>query len=294
MSAWFVYALLSTAFAGIWAFGQKASVHKGYDTVLQSALSGLLAALFAFALFPFAPSIPGSIPGWFYWLCILSGLLYILSSIARLEALKFMDSTIHFPLYKVIGPALVAAIGIGLLGDNVSQAGMIGIVLSCLVPVLLISRSENHRQKNLKLGIVFTLIATVLAAGTAGLNAFIVADTAYLVIPVVVVSCFFGSLFGLGLFLRRHKMSEMRAAVVSNLTLPFVLTATITGVSMSLSSFFLLLAIAQNDVSLVYSINAHYILVPVILSVWMYKEHWNLQKGLALAISILSLVLLHQ
>jgi multidrug transporter EmrE-like cation transporter len=66
------------------------------------------------------------------------------------------------------------------------------------------------------------------------------------------------------------------------------------GVVQLLSFYFLLLALVDSNLSIVYSINAHYILIPVLLSVWLYKEHWNTQKAAALVLSMLALVLLHR
>lgn len=291
---WFVFALLSVVLTGFQSFGQKIAVQRGYDTVLQSALTALVATLLSLVLYAFTPSAHTHLSGMFFALGIVGGVAYLLSSIARLESLKFIDSTIHFPLYKVVGPAIVAGIGIGLLGDMVSPSEFVGIILSCLVPMLLITRSEHHRQKNLKLGVFFTLIATVLAAVTAGANAYLLKGDPYLVLPIVVITCFFGFVFGLCMFLRRHKVREMRSALLSHLSLPFAGLASSVGIALALSSYTYLLAVAGSDVSLVYSINAHYILIPVLLSVWFYKEHWNKQKALALVLSVLALILLHR
>ncbi len=291
---WFIFALLSVVLSGFQTFGQKVAVHKGYDSVLQSALTALVATILSLVLYIVTPSAHTHLSWLFYILGFVGGIAYVLSSIARLESLKFIDSTIHFPLYKVVGPAIVAGIGIGLLGDAVSPLELLGIILSCLVPVLLISRSEHHRQKDLKLGVLFTLIATVLAATTAGVNAYMLKGDPNLVLPIVVITCFFGFVFALCMFLRRHKIAHMHGALFSHLSGPFVLLASAVGVALALSSYTYLLAVAGSDVSLVYSINAHYILIPVILSVWLYKEHWNAQKAAALVISVLALILLHR
>jgi drug/metabolite transporter (DMT)-like permease len=290
---WFIFALLSTLFAGMQSFGQKIAAEKKYDTVLMSAIAAFISSIIAIAFFVWNGDY-FAFPYLFYWLAIISGGLFILSSIARLEALQFIDSTIHFPLYKVVGPAAVAILGIGLLYDQVSSAELLGIVLSCFVPILLISKSENHRQKNLRLGVALTIGATLLAAVGAVVNAYAIALNADLVLPLVIVANGCAFVFGLGLFLRRHKPHEMAGALKQTASLPFLSIACLVGVSQFLGFYLFLLAITGSNVSLVYSINAHYILIPVLLSVWLYKEHWNMQKALALILSMLALVLLHR
>ena len=86
----------------------------------------------------------------------------------------------------------------------------------------------------------------------------------------------------------------MRAQLVSSLTPAFLVAAFCIGIAQFLGFYLLLLAIHGSDLSLVYSINAHYILIPIILSIWYYKEHWNAQKVFAITLSLLALFLLHR
>jgi uncharacterized membrane protein len=46
-------------------------------------------------------------------------------------------------------------------------------------------------------------------------------------------------------------------------------------------------------ISLVYTIHAHYILIPIFLSVWWYGEHINLRKFAAVVLSCVTLTLLY-
>ena len=142
---WFIFALLSAVFGGLQSFAQKVAAHERHDTSLMSAVSALISSLLALVFFVI--TAPGTeISSTLWWLGLASGFLFIGFSITRLESLQFIDAAIFFPLYKVLGPALVAAIGIFFLKDVVALPELIGIALSCLVPLLLLSRHENHRQ----------------------------------------------------------------------------------------------------------------------------------------------------
>lgn len=291
---WFIFALASSVFAGIHTFSQKIAVERGYDSSLLNAVSALVSCIGA-VLFFTATSSWAHVPFGLFELGVLSGAVFIFVSVLRMEGLRFIDSAIFFPLYKVIGPAVAAAIGVAFLGDVLSKNDVIGIALSCLVPLLLISKHEHHRQKNLTVGLVFMLASTVLASISAGINAYALHSfpSQSLEIPLLAVAHGFTALFGFALFTRKHTWSHVREAYMSCLTRPFILFAIVVGGLQFLAFYSLLLALSGGALSIVYSINAHYIVIPVLLSVWLYGEHWNTSKAFALAVSIVALVFLH-
>jgi uncharacterized membrane protein len=51
-------------------------------------------------------------------------------------------------------------------------------------------------------------------------------------------------------------------------------------------------AMSTGQVSLVYTIQAHYIVIPIILSVIYYKEHMDLRKFAAVVLSMVAIGLL--
>jgi drug/metabolite transporter (DMT)-like permease len=60
-----------------------------------------------------------------------------------------------------------------------------------------------------------------------------------------------------------------------------------------ISCYTLMAALQYSYVSLVYTIHAHYILIPIFLSVWWYGEHMNLRKFAAVVLSCVTLMLLY-
>lgn len=290
---WFLFALLSALFAGLQSFLNKVAAERKYDTYHISASSSIVSFLAAVVLFLFTSSSLENIPSLLYWLALASGIFYVGRTITQLEALQFIHAAIFFPLYKVIGPAVVTLVSIILLKDHLSFPELVGIILSCIVPLLLITRAEHHRQKNLRLGLILMVISTVLAAMTVVVNALAVQPNALLTIPFMVIAYAFSAVIGIVLYFRRYKMKDMYSTFKSHCTVPMLVLGTGIGLLQCISFFFLLLAFSASDVSVVYSINAHSIVIPVILSVWLYKEHWNKQKALALVVSIVALILLH-
>ena len=54
----------------------------------------------------------------------------------------------------------------------------------------------------------------------------------------------------------------------------------------------LILAYKYGPISTTYAINSTYILIPIVLSIWYYGEHWNARKVIAIGLSVVAVVLL--
>lgn len=291
---WFVFALLSALFAGVQSFLSKVVAERKYDSYHVSTSSALVALGATLVLLLFSGESFANLPPLLLWLGLASGLLYIGRTVTQFESLQFIDSALFFPLYKVIGPVVVTAIGIFIFRDSLSLPVLTGIVLSCMLPLLLITRAEHARQKDLGLGLFLMLASTVLAAITTAVNAYAVQTDASFTIPYMAIAYGFSAVLGVGFFVRRHGLGNAHAAMKAHSSFQALLLGSALGVLQCLSFLFLLLAFQGNSVSVIYSIQAHYILIPVLLSVWLYKEHWNTQKALALIVSLLALILLHR
>ncbi len=273
-------------------FAQKVAVEKGMDSYLLTAFSA--GASFALgAALMVATSTWSEIPSSVYAYGVFGGVLFIIFSVLRMEALRHIDATIFFPLYKVLGPAVTALIGILVLKETITMTEGVGIILSSLVPLLLITRAEHSRQKNLTLGLILLAIGAFLASVSAAVNAYAIGDVSSYALPLLVVTHLFTLIFGVALFLRKHKPSEMVQAL-RTLSKPFfILFAIGMGIVQFLSFYALLLAFSDGGLSLAYAINAQYFIIPVILSIWFYGEHWNFQKVLALILSLSAVALLY-
>lgn len=292
MSVGFVLAVLSAIVSGFHAFGQKVGVERGMDTYLLTAFAAAFSCIIGTTLLFFTSSwevVPTSI----YWYGVLGGVLYVAFAVLRLEALKFIDATIFFPLYKVISPAVTAAIGVWFLAELLTTREFIGITVSCVVPLLLLSRNEHARQKNLVLGLILLGVGAALASVSSAVNAYAIGDVLAYALPLLIVTHLTALLFGLVLFVRQHKVTDMGRALVQATKVRLVAYALVMGVMQFTAFYMLLLSFPDIGLGVAYAINAQYFIVPVILSIWFYREHWNVQKIVALGLSVVSIVLLH-
>jgi drug/metabolite transporter (DMT)-like permease len=143
------------------------------------------------------------------------GIIAGLAGVLKVNALHYIDSTIYFPLLKLLAPALTIAAGVILFSETFTSSEWIGMLLGLFVPLMLITKSENNRQNNLSLGLILVLITSLLSAAIATANNFAV-DTG--VDPLVVL---FFAVLGVfcssaGLFVYRQGLSDIPKSIATH------------------------------------------------------------------------------
>jgi len=283
-----LWTLAGTFFAGVALFMQKVVAEEGRSSALNGLFAyGITGVISLSLLLPSLQTIPSEW-GIVALLGLAAGGVHGLCNYLRIESLKYIDSVLFFPLNKVFSPLIVVIGGILWFGDSLSAIQYIGIVLSLSVPLILVSSVERVRQKNLPLGLRLLFVSTVLSAVSLLLTKQgLVYGQA--VLFMLCMSQVTGALTSAVILFRQHGAGY---AMVSHATKRDIQLGIITGVLTFFASFCLFQALSTGLVSLVYVIQAHYILIPIILSVWWYRDHINMRKFLAVVISFLAIGLL--
>lgn len=221
----------------------------------------------------------------------LGGTLGGFNTVVKIKALDYIDTTIYFPLFKLLSPVLAILVGVSVWGERFSIIEWTGIVLSLCVPLLLITPGENRRQNNLKLGLIFVLISSALGAGGAVVMKYMSDNIADALLLLFITTC--GVTAGaLGVIIYKKGLSALQARfwyrprveVLWSLARAFFM-----GLAVYLTYYAYVLGAPLTIVQVVYSL---YILIPITLSVWIYNEHLNLQKVVAIVLSVVALGLL--
>lgn len=286
MDAAFIWALMATFAAGVQVFSQKVVAQEKRDSALNGIFGyGISAAVAAF-IFVIWYDVPDS---WRAVLVIstLAGLVHGVGSYLRIESLKYIDAVIYFPINKVIGPILVVAIGVWWFGDDLALHQYIGIALSLTVPLLLVSSAEKHRQNNLWFGIILLVVSTVLTSLTSPLQ-----EGATSIDPTLFFTMMVSQVAGSVTSLLLYARTKHREGGYLNLHTRDLELGLFNGVLQFISFATFLKALSLGLVSIVYVIHAHYILIPIILSVWWYRDHINARKLAAIVVSSLAITLL--
>lgn len=127
--SWQVWALLAAAFAALTAIFAKVgveNVNSDFATFVRTIV--ILVAIFAILMGTGQWQPPGSVSGRTYLFLVLSGLATGASWLCYFRALKLGDAARVAPIDK-LSVVLVAVFGVAFLGERLSGANWLGIVL---------------------------------------------------------------------------------------------------------------------------------------------------------------------
>jgi len=284
----FYWTIVATVLAGIQLFFQKVVAQEKRDSAFNGLLMYGLSAVAVFTILFTYSGVPSAwrVIGIF---ALASGALHGIGNYFRIEALKYIDSVLYFPINKVLGPLLVVICGVLLLHDPLTIQQYIGIGVSFLVPLLLISSAEHHRQNNLRQGMALVVLSTVLTAASV---LFTKQATSYeaAVLFVVGISQIAGTISSATILIKQRGVQFSKGITLDKRDVYLGIVAAVLG---TVATYTLIKALSTGLVSLVYVIHAHYILIPIVLSVWWYKDHINLRKIIAIVVSFLAIGLLY-
>lgn len=282
----FLWALAATVAAGIQLFISKIIAHEqrdgAFNGLMMYGLSGVIAGLILL-IHPWP--INWLVVGLFG---VAGGAIHAIGNYIRIESLKNIDSVIYFPLNKLLGPLLVVFAGVTLFRDSLTAIQYVGIALSLCVPLILISAGEHHRQKNLRHGLFLLIQSTVLTAGSV-----LFSKEGLVLAPDVLFMIGAGQLGGTVCSLLILFRQKGLRTMVTHVDRRDVLLGLITGAIAFASTYTLYKAFVTGLISIVYVIQAHYILIPIVLSVWWYREHINTRKVVAIIVSLLAISVLY-
>ncbi len=284
MESAFYWALVATLIAGVQSFTQKVVAHERRDSALSGVFGYGVSGIFAVIVASFYP-LPAE---WFAvaLISVIAGLVHAYGSYVRIESLKNIDAVLYFPINKVLGPLLVVAIGVVWFREYLTLLQYVGIALSITVPLLLVSSVEHHRQRNLRLGLILLVVSTVLTALTSPFQK-VALNIGTNIFFMMAISQFAGTIASAILYARTERSNHAFDLHPRDIKLGLM-----NGVLQFFSFSAFLTALSLGTVSILYVIHAHYILVPIILSVWWYREHVNLRKLAAIVVSSFAIILL--
>ena len=289
MELWFILAIVSLVFSGIHIFTQKIGAMRKYNSNLLNIFVFGGSTVIGLTIVTVFEGF-GELSWVMLAIGLISGIVYMISSNFRTDSLRYTDTTISLPLHKFFSPLVVLLIGIVLFGEEMTSLEWLGIILGVLVPLILINRAENRRQDNLRKGVILIIISAALSAVGASLNK-LGTDLFTSIFLFAAVSNMFSVIFGIV----RHRTSKSNPGNIrlylkdrKFLALVFV------GILAQIISFItFLFAISQGGLLVVvYTITSLYILIPIVLSIIFYGEHWNIKKVVAIILSILAVFLM--
>ena len=291
MEVWFLLAVAAAITGGIPSFMMKMAAMRQYDADIFILYSSLLSVV---VVGPLAYWLSGLDP--LTWPLLLlaggGGVLAAYGGMFRIQALRYIDTTIYYPLVKLLSPALAIVAGIIFWQESFTTAEWVGLIASLFVPLILISRFENSRQNNLLAGLLLVLLTGVISVIIIMINK--ISVDWFIDVPWVLFCSSFGVFIGsISTIVWRHGVRNMMHAIRRESPQSLVLLALSRGLLITISFGLTLYAFSfQGPLAVVHTIHSLYILIPIVLSIIFYDEHWNARKVIAIVLSVAALALL--
>ena len=291
MELWFWAAVLSAVLGGISNFFFKVASVREYNAEIFTLYGGLTSVI-GTGLIVLIYAVPIFQFNVFVLALFIGGVLSATNSILKVHALRHIDATIFFPLFKLLSPALAIIAGITFFNELFTIWEWLGMLLGLSVPLLLISKVEHSRQNNLTAGLLLVVIMAFIAAGMAAINKLAMDHSVS-----VLVGIFYGSLGVLigtiVTMVYKKGFSRILSHIQEDTSSSLFFYASLRALFMTGAFALALFAFTNGGtLAIVQTIHSIYILIPIVLSIIFYNEHWNLQKAVAIVLSVASLALL--
>ena len=286
METWMLFALISALVWWFYSFTFKIIAQRHYDTYISTSLSYLVGTAMSIVLVLYN-GISISWEGVFFLLTILGFwniLFYTASIMTRVESMRNIDSVIFFPLYKTFGPIMVTGISLFIFQETLSTNEVLGIIVGIMVPLMLITKTENRIQKNLLRWVMLVVLTAVLTSVSAVIPKYVQLqnlDINYFIFA----SFFFWTIISFIWYIahkRKGNTTYKKKGMVLFSLLAWVL---------HFFAFYTFMRAMEGNLAIAFTINSFSILIPIILSIIFYWEHFNLKKGIVIALSIVSILL---
>jgi drug/metabolite transporter (DMT)-like permease len=282
MELWFIYALTSGVIAGLSSFMMKISAEKNHNSPLIIMYTMFSASFFSFLLY----LIAWVTIKWLWLLLILSIVMWItysITSMTRIESLKNIGSFLYFPIYKSLMSVIVFLVWYYLFSERLYTIEALWIVLWISVPLILINKENNKREKNFVKWLILCLISAITTVIAIFMWKLVIINEldVYLYVSIATFSW---AILSLIIYNRKIK-SELHSK--SNIKLIWLVNW------IFITAWFILFSksLVWNTIISV-TINSFSIMIPIVLSVLIYKEKLDFKKSIAIILTIISIILL--
>ena len=289
METWMIWALISVITWWIYHFTTKVIAERNYNTNVANCIWYITGTLIMLGVVLLQWNYDFSKETFFFIMIVAlwNVALYSTSIITRVEAMRSIDTVIFYPIYKTFWPIFVTAISFFFFWETLTIKEIIWIIVWICVPLLLITKKENSMQKNLFLWVILIFITAVLSAISSSAPKII--QVRELDINVFLLIVFFFWIFFSYFLYKWEKVflhKKKRDYSKKGLMRFWIFSGVI-----HILWFYAFTRALEWNLAVVFTINSFAILIPIILSIIFYWEHFNLKKGIVIALSIISILL---
>ncbi|MDQ7022641.1 MAG: hypothetical protein Q9M97_03815 [Candidatus Gracilibacteria bacterium] len=172
MELWFIYAVLSAIFVGIYKFLNKIIAKKGINKN-NFLLYVSLTQIFINIIYVIYTES-------YFYMTLLFGVLIILRTIFSTElainmikSLKYIDSSLFFPSNHIIKMGGGFIIGMYVFGESLNSNEIIFLFFGIISVIFLGYKKGEYKNKDFKKGIYFMILSSLFLVGTSSINKYI-------------------------------------------------------------------------------------------------------------------------
>lgn len=287
METWIIYALFSGVLAWLYSFCLKVVAMRGYDTYIVTFYDYLIWATISWLYLLYYLSYSSIAVDDAIFTIMLSAvnvIFFSLSILSRVEWMRNIDSVIFFPLYKTFWPILVTSASLFIFQETLTFKESLWIIAGIMVPIMLITKTENRIQKNLLLWVILVVVTSLLTTvSSIGIKELMIRELS--------VELFIFSSFAIGTLLTLIGYEVHKKKSAKRYQTRWIFKFSIWVALIHLASFIVFVLALEWNLAIVFTINSFSILVPIILSIIFYGEHFNTKKGIVIGLSIVSILL---
>ncbi|MGD9781739.1 MAG: EamA family transporter [Kiritimatiellia bacterium] len=292
MEPWVVYTVCATVLYGGLNFLFKVAAERGHDTDGLVNVVGLAVTALALGTLPFTTPRPwAAFTGPVLGFAFFNGLFFALGSLAKYGALKRAPAAIVFTLNR-LNTLGVVAIGFSLFGETPRPVQVLGIAAGLGVLAVVAVEQREHvrsaRNSAVAAGIVLALGSALFTALSMTVGK-LMAETAENRIAYIAASyaLVFLSTGARDAVRRRRSGRGRRRFDLEMAGFGFAIGA------LNYAGYFLVLqAFGSGPISLSQAIFSSSIVVPILLSRWVYGEKLTPLRWTALGLALLSVALI--
>jgi len=284
MTIWYGYAAVALLCYGLQGFLYKVSARKECNTaVTMFFFMSTVTLLGAAAFLTFGEKIES--PEALIILSILNAVFFFITTSFTIEGLKIVPTNVFYPVVRS-STGLVVVFSLLYFHDSLSAYQWAGIVLSMLVIFVLLGKGERKRiEKGKRVKAVMILSVAFLATATVTV---IVKFASSLSAPLAFITLS----YGVNIFISLVTVRNFKDTGKNQITRPAVVIGISIGVVNFLGFISLLRAFALYSLSIIATLVSLSFIVPIVLSMIIYKEKITLARVTGVALAVGAAVLL--
>ena len=281
---WAILALISLFAFGIQNFLYKVSAEKKCNSAWTTfSFMATVAILSGILFFVRGESVDNLY--FLLVLCLINAIAFFSTTITRIESLKHIAVSVALPIIRT-ALAIVVLVGIFYFNETPTFLQWLGILLAFLV-IWVLAKQENKKkvfEKNFKLGIILAIIAMITVAASSVIAK--IASTSVNKLAFIAVAYAYNVVFSLGIQKRLQTQKE-NPVHTNALIIGFFI-----GVLNFIAFYTVLNAYAIGPLSLVQPMISLGFIIPILLSIIIYKEKLTSRRIAGIALAIGAVILL--